>query len=187
MQIEKTIIPGVLIIKPKVFEDDRGFFLESYNKKEFMEAGIADEFVQDNHSRSTRGVLRGLHYQKNYPQGKLIRAIQGEVLDVIVDIRKGSPTFGKWVSVLISAENKTQVWIPKGLAHGFSVLSEIAEFCYKVTEFYHPEDEKGILWNDPQLAIDWKVENPVLSQKDRDLPLLEDAGSDLPVFKPDSL
>ncbi len=187
MQIEETIIPGVLIIKPRVFEDDRGFFLESYNKKDFVEAGITDEFVQDNHSRSTRGVLRGLHYQKEYPQGKLIRVIQGEVLDIIVDIRKGSPTFGKWVSVMISAENKTQVWIPKGFAHGFSVLSEIAEFCYKVTEFYHPEDEKGVFWNDPQLAIDWKVKNPVLSRKDRDLPLLKDADPDLPVFEPDSL
>ncbi|MBU2510556.1 dTDP-4-dehydrorhamnose 3,5-epimerase [bacterium] len=186
MKIEETIIPGVLIVKPNVFEDDRGFFLESYNRREFLHAGITDEFVQDNHSKSTKGVLRGLHYQKNFPQGKLIRAIQGEVLDVVVDIRKGSPTFGKWISIIISSDNKKQVWVPKGFAHGFSVLSDVAEFCYKVTDYYHPEDEKGILWNDPQLAIDWKVENPVLSQKDQDLPLLKDLNQDLPFFEPDS-
>lgn len=171
MQIEKTIIPGVLVFTPKVFGDDRGFFLESYNRKEFAKAGIEEVFVQDNHSKSVQGVIRGLHYQKKHPQGKLIRVIQGEVLDVVVDIRRESPAFGKWVSVLISAENNKQVWIPGGLAHGFSVLSETAEFCYKVTDYYHPEDEAGIRWNDPQLNIDWQVQTPILSEKDKNLPL----------------
>jgi len=182
MQIEKTEIPGVLILTPKVFGDERGFFLESYNREAFQRAGIESEFVQDNHSRSNGGVVRGLHYQKKFPQGKLIRAIQGDVLDVIVDIRKGSPAFSRWISILISAENKKQVWIPGGLAHGFSVLSETAEFCYKVTDYYHPEDEAGICWNDPQLDIDWQVQNPLLSEKDASLPLLADAGEDLPLF-----
>lgn len=174
MKLETTTIPGVLIITPKVFTDDRGFFLESYNRKDFIETGIDDEFVQDNHSKSTKGVVRGLHFQKKYPQGKLIRAIQGEVLDVVVDIRKESPTFGKWVSILISEKNRKQVWIPGGLAHGFSVLSETAEFCYKVTDYYHPEDEAGICWNDPQLNINWQVQIPILSEKDKNLPLLSD-------------
>jgi len=182
MQIEKTEIPGVLILTPKVFGDERGFFLESYNREAFQRAGIESEFVQDNHSRSNGCVVRGLHYQKKFPQGKLIRAIQGDVLDVIVDIRKGSPAFSRWISILISAENKKQVWIPGGLAHGFSVLSETAEFCYKVTDYYHPEDEAGICWNDPQLDIDWQVQNPLLSEKDASLPLLADAGEDLPLF-----
>ena len=182
MQIEETDIPGVLVVTPKVFGDERGFFLEIYNKEVFQQAGIEPEFVQDNHSKSIRGVVRGLHYQKKFPQGKLIRAIQGEVLDVIVDIRRGSPTFARWISILISAENKKQVWIPGGLAHGFSVLSETAEFCYKVTDYYHPEDEGGIRWNDPQLKIDWQVQNPLLSEKDRQLPLLAEAAEDLPLF-----
>ncbi len=185
--IEKTKIPGVLILTPKVHTDDRGFFLESYNKKEFEEIGIDAEFVQDNHSKSTQGVVRGLHFQKQFPQGKLIRATQGEVLDVIVDIRKGSPTYKEWISVLITEENKIQVWVPRGLAHGFSVLSETAEFCYKVDEFYRPEDEGGIRWNDPELGIDWKVPSPELSDRDRGLPLLSDIEDRLPLFKPDSL
>ena len=182
MQIEETDIPGVLVVTPKVFGDERGFFLETYNKEEFQQAGIEPEFVQDNHSKSTQGVVRGLHYQKKFPQGKLIWVIQGEVLDVIVDIRRGSPTFARWTSILISAENKKQVWIPGGLAHGFAVLSETAEFCYKVTEYYHPEDEAGIRWNDPQLNIDWQVQNPLLSEKDSGLPLLAETGKDLPLF-----
>jgi dTDP-4-dehydrorhamnose 3,5-epimerase len=182
MQIEETKIPGVLVVTPKVFGDERGFFLETYHKEVFQQAGIEPEFVQDNHSKSIRGVVRGLHYQKKFPQGKLIRVIQGEVLDVIVDIRRGSPTFTKWISILLSAENKKQVWIPGGLAHGFAVLSETAEFCYKVTDYYHPEDEGGIRWNDPQLKIDWQVQNPLLSEKDRQLPLLAEAGEDLPLF-----
>ena len=182
MQIEESDIPGVLVVTPKVFGDERGFFLETYNKEDFQQAGIEPEFVQDNHSKSIRGVVRGLHYQKKFPQGKLIRVIHGEVLDVIVDIRRGSPTFTRWISILLSAENKKQVWIPGGLAHGFAVLSETAEFCYKVTDYYHPEDEGGIRWNDPQLKIDWQVQNPLLSEKDRQLPLLAEAGEDLPLF-----
>ena len=174
MKTETTNIPGVLIITPKVFTDDRGFFLESYNRMSFKAAGIDEEFVQDNHSKSTKGVVRGLHYQKKYPQGKLTSVIQGEVLDVILDIRKASPTFGKWESILISEENNKQVWIPGGLAHGYSVLSETAEFCYKVTDYYHPEDEAGIRWNDPQLNIDWQVESPILSEKDKKLPMLSE-------------
>ena len=183
MKVEKTEIPGVLILTPKVFEDDRGFFLESYNRKQFADAGIDVEFVQDNHSKSSKGVVRGLHFQKQFPQGKLIRAIRGEVLDVIVDIRKGSPAFGRWISVLISEENKKQVWIPRGLGHGFSVLSETAEFCYKVDEFYHPEDEGGIRWDDPQLKINWEVTSPILSEKDRELPLLKEIEEQLPLFR----
>jgi dTDP-4-dehydrorhamnose 3,5-epimerase len=182
MQIEETDIPGVLVVSPKVFGDERGFFLESYNKKVFQQAGIEPEFIQDNHSKSTRGVVRGLHYQKKFPQGKLIRVIQGEVLDVIVDIRKGSPTFSRWISILLSAENKKQVWIPGGLAHGFAVISETVELCYKATDYYHPEDEAGIRWNDPQLSINWQVQNPLLSEKDRQLPLLDEAEEDLPLF-----
>jgi dTDP-4-dehydrorhamnose 3,5-epimerase len=186
MKTEKTAIAGVLIVRPTVFEDDRGFFLESYNKKDFYQAGIQKELVQDNHSKSSYGVVRGLHFQQKFPQGKLIRVIQGEVLDVVVDIRRGSPSFGQWISVLITAANKKQVWIPEGLAHGFSVLSETAEFCYKVTDFYHPEDEKGIRWNDPQLGIDWKIQSPILSLKDQQLPFLKDAENELPVFKTNS-
>jgi dTDP-4-dehydrorhamnose 3,5-epimerase len=182
MQIEETDIPGVLVVTPKVFGDERGFFLEIYNKEVFQQAGIEPEFVQDNHSKSIRGVVRGLHYQKKFPQGKLIRAIQGEVLDVIVDIRRGSPTFARWTSILISAENKKQVWIPGGLAHGFAVLSETAEFCYKVTDYYHPEDEAGIRWNDPQLNINWQVQNPLLSEKDSGLPLLAEVAKNLSPF-----
>lgn len=184
MQVEETNIRGVLILVPKVFEDPRGFFYESYNQRRFADIGIDCEFVQDNHSRSVKGVVRGLHYQKQFPQGKLIRAIQGAVLDVVVDIRNGSPTFGQWISVLISAENKKQVWIPRGLAHGFSVVSDTAEFCYKVDEFYHPEDEAGIHCRDPQLRIDWGVTDPMLSKKDQALPFLADIDPEtLPAFE----
>jgi len=186
MKIENTGIEGVKILTPKVFRDERGFFLESYNREIFLKGGISEKFVQDNHSKSIRGVVRGLHYQRNFPQGKLIRVIQGAVLDVIVDIRKGSPTFAKWISVFISSENMKQVWVPAGLAHGFSVLSETAEFFYKVTDYYHPEDEKGVRWNDPQLKIDWQVDSPILSPRDADLPLLSETEADLPFFQPDS-
>jgi len=180
MKIETTNIPGVIVLTPRVFGDERGFFLESYNKMVFQQAGIKSDFVQDNHSSSSQGVIRGLHYQKKYPQGKLIRVIHGEVLDVIVDIRRGSPTFSKWTSIQITAANKKQVWIPPGLAHGFSVLSTTAEFIYKVTDYYHPEDEAGIRWDDPQLNIDWQVQNPQLSEKDAKLPLLADVEKELP-------
>jgi dTDP-4-dehydrorhamnose 3,5-epimerase len=168
MKVIPTAIPDVLILEPKVFGDSRGFFFESYNEKAFREAtGVTAHFVQDNHSRSARGVLRGLHYQIEQPQGKLVRCTQGEVFDVAVDIRRDSPTFGQWVGEILSEENKRQLWIPPGLAHGFLVLSDSADFLYKTTEYYAPQHERAILWNDPDLAIEWprRVE-PLLSAKD---------------------
>jgi len=168
MQAIRTSIPDVLIIEPKVFGDARGFFYESFNAKAFQEAtGLDVQFVQDNHSKSAKGVLRGLHYQIQQPQGKLVRCTQGVVFDVAVDIRKGSPTFGKWVGELLSGENKRQLWIPPGFAHGFVVLSEAAEFLYKTTDYYAPQFERCIAWNDPDLAIDWQFKGaPGLSAKD---------------------
>ncbi|RKZ63746.1 MAG: dTDP-4-dehydrorhamnose 3,5-epimerase [Gammaproteobacteria bacterium] len=168
MNVVPTKIPDVLIIEPKVFGDDRGFFFESFNKKEFEEvAGITADFVQDNHSKSSKGVLRGLHYQIKQPQGKLVRVVSGEVLDVAVDIRKSSETFGQWEGVILSAENKRQLWVPEGFAHGFVVLSESAEFLYKTTDYYAPEYERCIQWNDSELAIDWRYsEEPLVSEKD---------------------
>ncbi|WP_061289235.1 dTDP-4-dehydrorhamnose 3,5-epimerase [Azotobacter vinelandii] len=168
-------ISGLVLFEPKVFGDDRGFFFESYNQRYFEDAvGRAVTFVQDNHSRSAQGVLRGLHYQlPSHAQGKLVRVVQGEVFDVAVDIRKSSPTFGQWVGVLLSAENKRQFWIPEGFAHGFVTLSETAEFLYKTTDYYAPDSERSILWNDPALAIDWRgIEAPLLSGKDQKAPLL---------------
>jgi dTDP-4-dehydrorhamnose 3,5-epimerase len=162
-------IPDVIILEPAVFGDDRGFFLESYNRREFARVtGVDPEFVQDNHSRSARNVLRGLHYQlPPKAQGKLVRAVAGEVFDVAVDIREGSPTFGRWVGEILSADNKRQLWIPPGFAHGFLVLSETAEFLYKTTDYYAPELERCILWNDPTLAIEWPSPGaPILSAKD---------------------
>lgn len=171
MKIIPTEIPEVLIIEPRVFEDERGFFFESFNQKQFDEAvGYPVNFVQDNHSKSTQGVLRGLHYQKApYAQGKLVRCIAGEVFDVAVDIRKESPTFGKWVGVNLSAENKKQLWIPEGFAHGFLVLSKTAEFVYKTTNYYSPAHEGSILWNDSNLNIGWPINNQniQLSEKDK--------------------
>ena len=168
MKITATKIPDVLIIEPKVFGDERGFFFESFNKKVFEEStGITDDFVQDNHSKSTQGVLRGLHYQIKQPQGKLVRVCSGEVLDVAVDIRKSSATFGQWVGVTLSAENKRQLWIPEGFAHGFIVLSKTAEFLYKTTDYYAPEHERCIKWNDDELAIGWQYKGqPQVSEKD---------------------
>ena len=169
MNILPTEIPDVLIIEPKVFQDERGFFLESFNEKAFSEkAGISDQFVQDNHSRSVQNVLRGLHYQIEQSQGKLVRAIAGSIFDVAVDIRKNSPTFGQWVSCLLSAENKRMLWVPAGFAHGFLVVSENAEVLYKTTDYYAPQHERCILWNDPDLAIDWPLPGePILSPKDQ--------------------
>ena len=168
MKSTPTRIPDVLLIEPKVFGDDRGFFFESFNRRAFHEAtGLDVDFVQDNHSKSARNVLRGLHYQLAQPQGKLVRVTQGEVFDVAVDIRHGSPTYGQWAGEILSAENKKQLWIPAGLAHGFVVLSETAEFLYKTTEYYAPQDERCIAWNDPDLAIAWPIEGqPLLSAKD---------------------
>ncbi|WP_437879420.1 dTDP-4-dehydrorhamnose 3,5-epimerase [Pseudomonas sp. LRF_L74] len=169
MKLTETAIPGVLILEPKVFGDERGFFYESFNARAFADAtGIAATFVQDNHSRSQRGVLRGLHYQVRQAQGKLVRVVAGEVLDIAVDIRRASPTFGNWVGVRLSAENKRQFWVPEGFAHGFVVLSESAEFLYKTTDYYAPEHERCIRWDDPSLAIDWELEQaPTLSTKDQ--------------------
>jgi len=168
MHVIKTDMPDVLVIEPEVFGDDRGFFFESYNKQKFHNAtGFSTDFVQDNHSKSTRGVLRGLHYQIKQPQGKLVCVCAGEVLDVAVDIRKSSSTFGKWVSHILSAENKHQLWIPEGFAHGFIVLSETAEILYKTTDYYAPEYERCIQWDDPVLAIDWQFNGePLVSEKD---------------------
>lgn len=170
MKITPTEIPDVLIIEPKIFEDERGFFFESFNQKQFEDVvGYPVNFVQDNHSKSSKGVLRGLHYQKApYAQGKLVRCIVGEVFDVAVDIRKDSNTFGQWVGVNLSAENKRQLWIPEGFAHGFLVLSETAEFVYKTSDYYQPSTEKNILWNDKILNIMWpKTENLIISDKDQ--------------------
>lgn len=177
MKVIATEIPDVLIIEPKVFGDDRGFFYESFNEKLLAEhAGIREKFVQDNHSRSVNGVLRGLHYQLKQTQGKLVRVTLGAVFDVAVDIRKNSPSFGKWVGVNLSAENKRMLWIPKGFAHGFLVISEVAEFLYKTTDFYDPSSERCIIWNDPSLAIKWPPHiNPTLSAKDSQGRLLHEA------------
>ena len=168
MKVTPTRIPDVLLIEPKVFGDDRGFFFESFNLRAFREAtGLTVDFVQDNHSKSARNVLRGLHYQVEQPQGKLVRVVQGEVFDVAVDTRKNSPTYGQWAGAILSAENKHQFWVPAGLAHGFLVLSETAEFLYKTTDYYAPAHERCIAWNDPDLAIDWPLAgSPVLSAKD---------------------
>ena len=165
----KTEIEGVFVIEPTVFDDERGYFMETYNERDFAEAGINCKFVQDNQSKSHKGVLRGLHFQKQYPQAKLVRVISGEVFDVAVDIRPGSPTFGKWVGTILSEENKKQFFIPKGFAHGFLVLSDTAEFTYKCDEFYHPEDEGGIRWDDPTVAVQWpQMEGEiVLSERDK--------------------
>ena len=168
MEIKNTELPGVQILEPKVFGDERGFFFESYNARRFEElTGIRADFVQDNHTRSGKNVLRGLHYQIGKPQGKLMRVIAGEVLDVAVDIRRSSASFGRWVSVVLSAANRRQVWVPEGYAHGFVVLSDAAEFIYKVTDYWAPEHERCIRWDDPQLAINWGLTcDPVLSAKD---------------------
>ena len=166
-------IEGLKVIEPAVFGDARGYFMETYNYNDFKEAGIDCEFVQDNQSSSTKGVLRGLHFQINYPQDKLVRVVNGEVFDVAVDLRKGSKTFGKWYGVVLSAENKKQFFIPKDFAHGFIVLSDEAEFCYKVTDFYHPNDEGGLMWNDPEIGVEWPMpegmteKDLILSDKDK--------------------
>ncbi|QNH80107.1 dTDP-4-dehydrorhamnose 3,5-epimerase [Pseudomonas protegens] len=177
MNIIETALSGVLIIEPKVFGDERGFFYESFNAKAFEEAsGLKKQFVQDNHSRSVKNVLRGLHYQIEHSQGKLVRVTAGEVLDVAVDIRRSSPSFGRWASVRLSAENNRQLWIPEGFAHGFVVLSDSAEFLYKTTDYYTPSAERCIRWDDPTLAIDWQLqEPPTLSAKDQNGKSLKEA------------
>lgn len=172
----KTEIDGVVIIEPKVFGDNRGYFMETYNEADFKNAGLNYKFVQDNQSKSRKGVLRGLHFQKTHQQAKLVRVIQGEVFDVAVDLRKDSPTYGKWVGVLLSDKNQKMFMIPRGFAHGFVVLSDTAEFVYKCDEFYHPEDEGGLLWNDKDIGIDWQFDGEViLSEKDMKHKTLKDS------------
>ena len=178
-QVTTTPIDGVLVLEPKVFGDARGFFFESFNARDFEQAtGLDVVFVQDNHSKSVKGVLRGLHHQTQHAQGKLVRVTQGAVFDVAVDIRQGSPTFGQWFGLELSAENKKQLWIPAGLAHGFLVTSESAEFLYKTTDYYHPEFECSLLWNDPAIGIDWPLhvlcEKPLLAAKDAEASFLKD-------------
>lgn len=174
MRFVPAPLEGVVVVEPEVHRDSRGFFLESYHARKFREGGIEAVFVQDNHSRSVRGTLRGLHAQRKHPQGKLVRAIQGEVFDVAVDIRPGSATLGKWTSVVLSAENFRLVYIPPGFAHGFCVLSDEAQVEYKCTDFYVPGDEITIAWNDPEIGIAWPVRDPILSPKDRDAPPLRE-------------
>ena len=176
-EFEKQKIEDVILVKPKVFGDNRGFFMESYKKSDFYDNGIAVEFNQDNHSKSSKGVLRGLHYQKApKAQAKIVRCIKGAIFDVAVDIRKGSKTYGKWVGVELTEENKKMLYIPAGFAHGFCVRSDVAEICYKSSDEYSPENDRGIMWNDPEIGIDWNLDtNPVISEKDSKHPLLKDA------------
>lgn len=182
MKVVPGEIPGILLVEPKVFGDDRGHFFESFNERAWREAtGLDVRFVQDNQSRSVRGVLRGLHYQVVKPQGKLVRVLSGEVFDVAVDLRRGSPTFGKWTGALLSGDNRRQMWIPEGFAHGFCVTSDRADFFYKCTDYYHREGERGIAWNDPLVGIRWPVSRPILSDRDTRYPSLADLpAEDLP-------
>ncbi len=176
MNVIETSLPGVLLLEPKVFGDARGFFLESWNRQTFAELGLDLDFVQDNHSRSARGVLRGLHYQLNEPQGKLVRVVNGAVFDVAVDVRKSSPHFGQWVGYELSDDNQRMMWIPPGFAHGFLVLSESADFLYKTTAYYAPQWDRGIRWDDPQIGVAWPLEGtPALSARDQVQPWLQDA------------
>lgn len=180
----KTSLPGVLVIEPDVFEDDRGFFMETFHQRKYAEGGLDRVFVQDNHSHSRRGTLRGLHYQLHRPQAKLAYVITGEILDVAVDIRRGSPTFGKWVGTVLSAENKRQIFMPEGFAHGFYVQSETADVIYKCTDLYDPGSEYGVFWADPTIGISWPIERPSLSKKDRQNPKLNEIpDAHLPVYE----
>jgi dTDP-4-dehydrorhamnose 3,5-epimerase len=183
MKVIETALSGVLIIEPRVFPDGRGYFFETYNRKRYLEMGIKDDFIQDNLSYSVEHTLRGLHYQYPHSQAKLVQVISGEVFDVAVDIRIGSPTFGQWTGCILSAENKKQFYIPRGFAHGFCVLSDFALFSYKCDDLYAPDCEGGILWSDPEVAVNWPLKTPVLSEKDTKYPLLKDIpGERLPVY-----
>lgn len=184
MEVRSCALPEVLLVSPDVYADDRGFFLESYNEREFSGIGIGSRFVQDNHSRSKRGVLRGLHYQLEHPQGKLVRAVRGTIFDVAADIRVGSPTFGRWVGIVLDDERKQSLWIPPGFAHGFCVVSGEADVAYKTTDFYAPGAEKGIMWNDPLLSIEWPLKAPILSPKDLAYLPLRATRDDLPKYAP---
>jgi dTDP-4-dehydrorhamnose 3,5-epimerase len=179
-----TSIPGVIVVEPAVHRDDRGFFLETYQAPKYAEGGIAANFVQDNHSRSTRGILRGLHGQYPHPQGKLIRVVEGSVFDVAVDARPGSPSYGQHFATEISADDFRQIYVPPGILHGFCVTSETAQFVYKCTDVYHPEGEFSVAWDDPDLAIDWPIDDPVLSEKDRTAPRLRDVQDRLTAYQP---
>ncbi len=183
MQVMKTALAGVLVFEPAVYGDERGFFMETYNADRYGEAGLGKVFVQDNHSRSRRGVLRGLHYQLERPQGKLVGVVRGEIFDVAVDIRRGSPTYLQWVGVTLSEENHRQLYIPEGFAHGFCVLSDVADVMYKCTDVYVPGDDHGILWCDEQIGIDWPVAQPIVSEKDARNPRVKECGEALlPVY-----
>lgn len=184
MRVETTVLPGVLLVTPEVFSDDRGFFLESFNARTFAAAGLPTAFVQDNHSRSAAGVVRGLHYQLEQPQGKLVRAVRGAVMGVALDIRVGSPTFGRWTTFRLDDENHCLVWIPPGFAHGFCALAEGTDVVYKCTDFYTPTDDRGVFWNDPELAIPWPAIASRVSEKDARYLPLRAPRSDLPVYRP---
>ncbi len=175
MEFIQTEIPDIILVKPNVIEDHRGFFMESYHIEKFKIGGINCTFVQDNHTKSVQNTLRGLHFQVQYPQAKLLRCLKGKVFDVAVDIRQDSPYFGKWVGEELSEENRYQLYIPEGFAHGYYVMSETAEIAYKCSEIYHPQDEQGIRWNDPEIAINWPSQNPILSEKDKALPMMADS------------
>ena len=185
MRVVPTDLPGVVVIEPEIHRDGRGFFLETYHAEKYRACGIGAAFVQDNHSRSVGGTVRGLHLQRRRPQGKLIRVIEGEICDVAVDVRRGSPTFGRWVAVTLSADAFRQCYIPPGFAHGFSVASPLAQVEYKCTDIYDPADEIGIAWNDPAIGIHWPVDAPVLSERDRRNPILADVMAMLPEWHPD--
>lgn len=187
MKVSKTSLPGVLLFEPQFFTDQRGFFFESYHEKRYFAAGLTKAFVQDNHSYSVQGTLRGLHYQLHHPQGKLVRVLAGEVFDVAIDIRRGSPTFGQWSGYYLSAANRRQIYIPEGFAHGFCVVSETAEVLYKCTDFYTPGDERGLIWNDPDIGINWPVTEPLLSPKDATLPPLQKLDVKLPSYQEHSV
>ena len=174
MNVEKTKLPGVVIVTPTVHGDERGFFMETFHQRDFAEAGLPSEFVQDNHSRSAKGVLRGLHFQYPQWQGKLVRVIAGEIFDVAVDVRNDSPTRGQWVGVTLSAENKQQLYVPPGFAHGFCVTSDLADVVYKCTALYKPEDDRSIRWDDPDIGIEWPIDDPIVSGKDRAAGLLSE-------------
>jgi len=184
LKFTETAIPGVMVIEPDVIKDSRGFFMETFHQKRYADIGISRPFVQDNFSRSCKGTLRGLHYQLNHPQAKLVYVTTGEIYDVAVDIRRGSPTFGKWIGIYLSSENRRQLFVPEGFAHGFCVISETVDFFYKCTDLYCQGDDHGILWSDPALGIDWPVEDPLLSAKDsRQLPLKDMPQEALPLYK----
>lgn len=183
MRVLSVEIPGILVIEPDVFRDSRGYFLETYHHAKYFQAGIGESFVQDNRSRSIKNVIRGLHAQRQQTQGKLIHVIEGEVFDVAVDVRRGSPTFGRWFGIRLSEENFKQVFVPPGFVHGFAVLSSVAQVEYKCTDFYRPGEEITIRWNDPEIGIDWPVKEPILSEKDKSAPLLSEIMDLLPILK----